>query len=80
MTRTTFAFDACFVWKLLAPLSDELNGIFHRISTATIVAIEHVFNVANSYLTCRYYSETPAFYQNDLAIRNTADVTGGKPV
>jgi hypothetical protein len=26
------------------------------------------------------YSETPTFYQNDVAIRNTADVTGGKPI
>jgi hypothetical protein len=45
-TRTTFAFDACFVWKL-APLADEQNGFFHRIS---INAIEHVFNVVNPYL------------------------------
>jgi hypothetical protein len=52
ITRTTFAFDACFVWKL-APLADERNGIFHRIFIATIDAIEHVFNVANSYLACR---------------------------
>jgi hypothetical protein len=37
-TRTTFAFDACFVWKL-APLADD--------------AIEHVLNVANSYLAYR---------------------------
>jgi hypothetical protein len=26
-TRTTFTFDACFVWKL-APLADEINGFF----------------------------------------------------
>jgi hypothetical protein len=26
-TRTTFAFDACFVWKL-APLADERSGFF----------------------------------------------------
>jgi hypothetical protein len=49
-TRTTFAVDACFVWKL-APLADERNGFFHRIFIVTIDAIEHVFNVANSYLT-----------------------------
>jgi hypothetical protein len=24
--------------------------------------------------------ETLIFYQNDLAVRNTADVTGGKPI
>jgi hypothetical protein len=28
----------------------------------------------------RYSSETPTFYQNDLAVKNTADVTGGKPI
>jgi hypothetical protein len=48
-TGTTFAFDACFVWKL-APLADERNSFFHRISIATINTIDHVFNVANSYL------------------------------
>jgi hypothetical protein len=26
------------------------------------------------------YSETPTFYQNYLAMINTADVTGGKPI
>jgi hypothetical protein len=28
----------------------------------------------------RCSSETPTFYQNDLAKRNTADETGGKPI
>jgi hypothetical protein len=28
----------------------------------------------------RYFSATPTFYQNDLALRNTADVTCGKPI
>jgi hypothetical protein len=51
---TTFAFDACFVWKL-APLADERNGLFHRISIAMIDAIEHVLNVANSYLAYSAY-------------------------
>jgi hypothetical protein len=50
-TRMNFAIDACFVWKL-APLADERNGIFHRISIATIDATEHVFNMANSYWSC----------------------------
>jgi hypothetical protein len=26
------------------------------------------------------FHETPTFYQNYLAMRNTADVTGGKPM
>jgi hypothetical protein len=44
--RTTFAFDACFVWKL-APLADERVGFFIENQND---AIEHVLNVANSYL------------------------------
>jgi hypothetical protein len=28
----------------------------------------------------RYSSKTPTFYQNDWVMRNTADVTGGKPI
>jgi hypothetical protein len=28
----------------------------------------------------KYSSETPTFYQNYLAMRNTADVTGGKAI
>jgi hypothetical protein len=28
----------------------------------------------------RYSSETPTFYQNELAVKNTADVTGSKPI
>jgi hypothetical protein len=28
----------------------------------------------------RYSSETHTFYQNLIAMRNTADVTGGKPI
>jgi hypothetical protein len=27
-----------------------------------------------------YSSETPTFYQNNLAVRNTVDVTGGKSI
>jgi hypothetical protein len=34
-TRSTYAFDACFVWK-------RTKRLFHKISIATIDAIEHV--------------------------------------
>jgi hypothetical protein len=27
-----------------------------------------------------YFSEIPTFYQNDLAMRNTAEVTGARPI
>jgi hypothetical protein len=50
-TRTTFAFDAYFVWQI-TPLAGELNGFCHGIFIVTIDAIECVFNVANSYLAC----------------------------
>jgi hypothetical protein len=50
--RTTFAFGALFVRKLVS-LKDEQKCFCHRISIAMIDAIEHVFNVANSYLSCR---------------------------
>jgi hypothetical protein len=36
--------------------------------------------VANILYYYRYSSETPIFYQNDLAMRNTADATGDKPI
>jgi hypothetical protein len=45
-------FDECFVWKL-APLADEQSDFF--ISIATIDVIEHVLNVANSYLAYRLF-------------------------
>jgi hypothetical protein len=47
-TRMTFAFDACFVWKL-ASLANERSGFFHIKSIAKIDAIEQVLNDANSY-------------------------------
>jgi hypothetical protein len=53
-TRTAFAFNACFVWKL-ARLVDERNGFFHRIYCATTTAIEIVFKVGNSNLARRFY-------------------------
>jgi hypothetical protein len=28
----------------------------------------------------RYSSETPTFYQNKLAVKNTTHLTGGKPI
>jgi hypothetical protein len=30
--------------------------------------------------TSQYSSKTPIYYQNDLAMRNAADVTGDKPL
>jgi hypothetical protein len=39
----------------------------------------HNMNFSNTQ-RCSCDHETLTFYQNDLAIRNTADVTGGKPI
>jgi hypothetical protein len=57
-TRTTFAFDACFVWELAPPSasSGRTNRLFHRKSIATIDVFEHVLDVANSYLAYRRLS------------------------
>jgi hypothetical protein len=65
--RTTFAFDMSFVWKL-GPLANERNCFFHRISTVTIEAIEHVLNVANSYLACR----RQGLSVKDLSVKRTS--------
>jgi hypothetical protein len=49
-TRPTFAFDTCvFCMETKVP-SGRTKRLFHRKSIATIDAIEHVFNVANSNL------------------------------
>jgi hypothetical protein len=40
----------------------------------------HALSLKGQQRHLRYPSETPTFYQNYLAIRNTADVTGGKPI
>jgi hypothetical protein len=41
-------------------------------------------HTTNSLLLCYKVKnksfEMPTFYQNDLAMRNSADVTGGKPI
>jgi hypothetical protein len=38
----------------------------------------HTYNIPLTLYPQRYSSETLRFYQNDLTIRNTLDVTGGK--
>jgi hypothetical protein len=40
----------------------------------------HALSLKGQQRHLRFYSETPTFYQNYLAMRNTADVTGGKPI
>jgi hypothetical protein len=40
------------IWTTFAFNSGRIKRLFHRISIATIDAIECVFNVANSYLAC----------------------------
>jgi hypothetical protein len=58
---------------LCAVVADQKKYIHTYIHTT------HALSPKGKQRHLRYYSETPTFYQNFLAIRNTADVTGGKP-
>jgi hypothetical protein len=55
-------------------LTIENNLKFHYIHTT------HALSPKGQQRHLRHSSETPTFYQNQLAIRNTADVTGGNPI
>jgi hypothetical protein len=46
----------------------------------TYIQTTHALSPKGYQRHLRYYSETPTFYQNYLAMSNTADVTGGKPI
>jgi hypothetical protein len=54
--------------------------IIHILEPLTIIHtyIPHTLYPGQGLL--RHSSEMPTFYQNYLAMRNTADVTGGKPI
>jgi hypothetical protein len=52
-TRTTSAFDACFVWKL-APLADERSSFFiENLWLRLTRSSMYLKNVANSYFAYR---------------------------
>jgi hypothetical protein len=53
-TRTTFMFDAFFVWEL-TPLTDERTAFFIEYPSRQLTryAIERVLNVVNSYLALK---------------------------
>jgi hypothetical protein len=44
------------------------------------IHITHALSLNRKQRHLRYYYEKPTFYKNDLAIRNTVDVTNGKPI
>jgi hypothetical protein len=44
----------------------------------TYIHTTHAWSPKMKQRTLRYFSNTPTFYQNGLAMRNTADVTVGK--
>jgi hypothetical protein len=65
-----------------ALLSEEAK----RSNLITEIMHPSLIEVSNTYHSCfiaevfRYSSEMPAVYQNDLATRNTTDITDGKPI
>jgi hypothetical protein len=61
-----------------ANYSNESRGV------ATLIAIKNTYTYHSRFIPegerhLRYTSKIPIFYQNELAMRNTEDVTGGKP-
>jgi hypothetical protein len=52
--------------------------LFHHHHT--YIHTTHALSLKGQQGRLKYSSETPTFYQNYLAMRNTADVTGGKPI
>jgi hypothetical protein len=64
-----------------------MNSLPKSCPLKILGAVIFVTLIYNSRLTpkgkqrhLRYSSKTPTFYQNDLTIRNTAYMTGGKPI
>jgi hypothetical protein len=58
-----------------------VNMIYYRNYIDTyIVHTTHAWFPMGQKRYLRYSSKTPTFYQNDLAIRNTAGMTCGKPI
>jgi hypothetical protein len=58
----------------------SLNKTICAISTLTYIHTTHALSPNGEERHLRYSSEKPTFYQNYLAMSNTADVTGGKPI
>jgi hypothetical protein len=46
----------------------------------TYIHTTHALSPKGQQRYLKYSSETPTFYQHWIAMRNTADVTGGKPI
>jgi hypothetical protein len=51
-----------------------------RLQVITYIHATHACSPTGRQRRLKYSSETPTFYQNDLAIRSTLEVTGGKPI
>jgi hypothetical protein len=62
----------------MACFSDVLLSIRKVITYIHITILLTLYSLMGRGIS--YSSETPMFYQNNLAMRNTVDVTGGKPI
>jgi hypothetical protein len=83
--------DAWNIWKFRRLGLQSVHKFVHNIPLVfqynTIDSIVKASNLIHTYYAAAKYtgiaevfqtSETPTFYQNDSALRNTADVTGSK--
>jgi hypothetical protein len=72
LAEFTVWFSLWAVWKLSGLSSFWFNII--------LIHITHAWSLKWWQRHLKYSSETSTFYQNELAVRDTADVTGGKPI
>jgi hypothetical protein len=56
------------------------SNYYHYTFTYTYIHTTHAGFPKGYQKRHRYFSETPMFYKNYLALRNSADVTSGKPI
>jgi hypothetical protein len=71
-------------WALLVLLrySKSIKKFMYLLNYAILqtLTLKHTYIHIAHALSLRHSSETPTFYENYLAMSNTPDVTGGKPI
>jgi hypothetical protein len=71
-------------WSEVSTSSNNMNIKLNNPSLVQMTYINYIHKYMPLTLYPRrhlgYSSQTPTFYQNCSALRNTADVTGGKPI
>jgi hypothetical protein len=67
---------------LIGYVPNTLYVVFYKCNKEFNTYIIHTTHALSEGVAgnLRYSFKTPTFYQNYLAMRNTADVTGGKPI